>query len=469
MNNFPNDFLWGAATAAYQVEGGYRQDGKGLSNWDIFSHKEGTTFEGTNGDVAADHYNRYKEDVALMAELGMTSYRFSISWARIYPRGLGKPNEKGIKFYSDLIDELLANGIEPLVTLYHWDTPQALEDIGGWESREVMDAFVKYATTCFHAYGDRVTKWATFNEAIVFISSGYLTGCFPPEVKDPARAIQVCHNVNVCHAKAVLALKSLYPSHEVGFVNVLQPHYPASNKQEDITARNFAESVWMNWFYDPILLGEYPQDLIDLARGHFNAPQFDEGDAEVLKLAAPLNDFIGVNFYRRELCAHNPNKTQTSRNHSGVKGSQGEFGFKDLFKFVRNPEGKYTDWDWEIYPDALTKSLCDVKERYGDIDIYITENGIGGVDTVTPTAIDDDYRIEYLQDHLIATKKAIDLGVKVRGYYPWSFIDLLSWLNGYKKQYGFVYIDHNNDLERRKKKSFYWYQDVILSNGKSLK
>lgn len=471
MNNFPKGFLWGSATAAYQVEGAYLDDGKQLSNWDVFAHKEGTTYQGTNGDVAADHYHRYEEDVALMAEMGMNSYRFSIAWSRILPTGDGEINQAGIKFYSDLIDELIKYNIEPMITLFHWDLPQPLEESGGWESKRTLDAFQKYAEACFDAYGDRVKLWATFNEAIVFISSGYLTGCFPPEVKNPARAIQVTHNVNVCHAKAVLAFKERFSSTEynIGFVNVLQTHVAASNDPGDITAKEFADSVWTSWFYDPILLGHYPDELLSLSQQYLDSPIILDGEMSLLKQAAPLNDFVGVNYYRRETVASNTGgETCTERNHTGEQGQPMNFGFADLFKFIRNPEGIYTAWDWEIYPDALTEGLVNIHERYNGIKIHITENGIGGVDQVTPESIDDDYRIDYLNDHIKAAGNAIGKGVNVAGYYPWSFIDLLSWLNGYKKQYGFVYVDQENNLTRRKKKSFYWYQNVIKTNGESL-
>ncbi len=353
-----------------------------------------------------------------------------------------------------------------MITLYHWDMPQAMEDIGGWESPEVLDAFVDYSKLCFERYGDRVKLWSTFNEAIVFIASSYLTGVFPPEVKDPARAIQVCHNVNVAHARSVLAFREAVPNGEIGIVHVLQPHTAASSSPEDVAARDMANSIWTDWFYSPVIKGEYPSHLLEMAQTHLGVPVINDGEMELLRTAQI--DFVGVNYYRREICAHNPDFTNTSRNHSGVKGSAGEFGFKDLFKFVKNPEGRYTDWDWEIYPQALTDGLLLLKEKYGDIPIYITENGLGAPDTVVDGEISDDYRIEYLGEHINATRHAIEQGVDIRGYYPWSFIDLLSWLNGYKKQYGFVYIDRDNNLQRLKKKSFFWYQDVINSNGQSL-
>ena len=245
MSVFPKDFLWGAATASYQVEGAHDADGKGLSNWDVYSHLPGTTYMGTNGDVAADHYHRFKEDVALMAELGMKSYRFSVSWPRLFPKGRGEVNEAGVKFYSDLIDELLKYGIEPMLTMYHWDLPQVLQDeIGGWESREIIDAFEGYARLLYERYGDRVKLWATFNETIVFTGLGYLTGMHPPGVKDPKRAIQACHHVFIAHARAVETFRKMGVQGQIGFVNVLQPNDPITNSAEDVKACGLAEACF---------------------------------------------------------------------------------------------------------------------------------------------------------------------------------------------------------------------------------
>ena len=464
MRQFPADFLWGAATAAYQVEGGFAADGKGPSIWDRFAHQPGTTYLGTNGDVAADHYHRYREDVALMAEQGLKSYRFSISWPRLLPAGRGAVNEAGVRFYSDLIDELLKFGIEPMITLYHWDLPQALQDeLGGWESRQTAEAFVEYARLCYQRFGDRVKLWSTFNETVVFIGMGYVTGAHPPAVQDTRRGLQACHHVFVAHALAVQAFRQMKVAGQIGFVNVLQPNDPISEQPEDLAAWQLAEGVYTHWFYDPVLKGEYPAELLAMAQAHFGTPVFAPGDAELLK--NNICDFIGVNYYKREMIAANPDVDNTRINTTGEKGAGKEFGFKGLFKQVRNPKGLYTDWDWEIYPEGLTEALLGLKARYGNVPVYITENGLGAKDPIVNGEVLDQPRIDYLSSHIGAVEEAIRLGVDVRGYYPWSFIDLLSWLNGYQKQYGFVYIDQAEGLKRKKKLSFAWYQEVIASNG----
>lgn len=463
MATFPEDFLWGAATAAYQVEGGHDADGKGPSIWDRFSHIPGATWQDTNGDVAVDHYHRMQEDVALMAEMGLQSYRFSISWPRLLPKGRGEINEAGVTFYSDLIDALLAHNIVPMITLYHWDLPQALQDEGGWEARSTAEAFEEYARLCYDRFGSRVRLWATFNETIVFIGHGYITGSHPPSVTDPARAIQACHHVFIAHALAVKAFRQAGVQGEIGFVNVLQPHTPLTRSPEDVAAADLADAIYTHWFYDPVLKGEYPAALLDAAQQRWGVPRFAPDDDRLLR--ENRCDFIGLNYYRRETVVANPGETHTQSNHSGESNSGHEFGFKGLFKFVRNPDGVYTDWDWEIWPQGLTDGIMQIKARYGDIPIYITENGLGAKDPIIDGEIVDDPRIDYLRMHVDAMADAMAQGADVRGYYPWSFIDLLSWLNGYKKQYGFVYVDHDNNLARKRKKSFFWYQQLIASRG----
>jgi 6-phospho-beta-glucosidase len=467
MSQFPKDFLWGAATASYQVEGGHDADGKGLSNWDVFSHLPGTTYQGTNGDVAVDHYHRFKEDVALMAELGMQTYRFSISWPRLLPEGTGKVNEAGVKFYSDLIDELLKHNIRPMITLYHWDLPQALQDkFGGWASREIVDAFDGYARLCYERFGDRVDLWSTFNETIVFIGMGYFTGQHPPKLNDPKVGIQACHHVFLANARAVKSFREMKIEGQIGFVNVLQPNVPISDSPEDRRACEFAEGIFTHWLYDPVLKGEYPAELLAMAQQAFGVPEFHPGDEQLLK--ENIVDFIGLNYYKREMIAHNDEINGFEMNNSGQKGSGRGLGFKGLFKTVRNPNGVYTDWDWEVYPQGLTDAIGRITHRYGNIPIYITENGLGAKDPIVNGEVLDQPRIDYLRDHIKATADAIAQGADVRGYYPWSFIDLLSWLNGYQKQYGFVYVDHENNLARKKKLSFDWYRKVIESNGETL-
>lgn len=274
---FPDSFLWGAATAAYQVEGAYRQDGKGLSIWDVYSHLPGTTYMGTNGDIAADHYNRYREDVRLMAEMGLRSYRFSIAWARIFPDGTGEVNARGIDFYHRLIDELLKYDIVPFITLYHWDLPQALQDIGGWENRELIAIFARYAKTCFEHFGDRVKHWITFNEAINFIMLGYRDGVHPPGIRDEKRAVEVSHIVNLAHAKAALEYRNLVQTGRIadgmiGIAHVLLPGFPVSDREGDVRACEFYEGMDFHWFYDPVLKGQYPAPILDYYRDQWKAP-----------------------------------------------------------------------------------------------------------------------------------------------------------------------------------------------------
>jgi 6-phospho-beta-glucosidase len=474
MATFPADFLWGAATASYQVEGAYQQDGKGLSIWDVYSHLPGTTYQGTNGDIAADHYNRYQEDVRLMAELGLRSYRFSIAWARIFPNGTGEMNPEGIAFYDRLIDELLKYGIIPFATLYHWDLPQALQEMGGWECRDVADAFATYARTCFEQFGDRVTFWITFNEVINFIMLGYRDGIHPPGVRDQRRAVEVTHIVNVAHAKAIAEYRQLVEQKKIlagkiGMAHVLLPGFPISDRSEDIRACEAYEAMDHHWFYDPVLRGEYPQLMWEYYQKKWGAPTVLEADWSLLKEAK--SDFIGVNYYQSTFLAQNPmdGVGAATVNTTGEKGSQKESGVPGLFKRVMNSNIEYTDWDWAIYPEGLYQGMKRIQERYGNIPIVVTENGLGAKDPIADTGEILDYpRIEYLKQHILACKQAIEEGVPLFGYFAWSYIDLLSWLNGYQKQYGFVYVDREQGLERRKKQSYFWYKRVIQTSGEAL-
>ena len=474
VEKFPDPFLWGAATAAYQVEGAYQQDGKGLSIWDVYSHLPGATYRGTNGDIAVDHYNRYPEDVRLMAEMGLQSYRFSIAWTRIFPDGTGEINPKGIKFYSDLIDELLKHDIAPFITLYHWDLPQALQNIGGWENRELIDIFTHYAKTCFEYFGDRVKHWITFNEAINFIMLGYRDSLHPPGVRDERRAVEVSHIVNLAHAKTVLEYRTLVRKGRIvdgiiGIAHVLLPGFPASEEEQDIRACEFYEGLDFHWFYDPVLKGEYPETIQAYYRDRWQAPTILDGDMELLKNAKI--DFIGINYYQSTFLAHNPvdGVGTAAINTTGEKGSQKESGTPGLFKKVFNPNIKYTRWDWAIFPEGLYEGMKRIQQRYGNIPIIITENGLGDRDCIGENgAILDEPRIEYLSQHLRWCKRAVQEGTCLTGFFAWSFIDLLSWLNGYQKQYGFVYVDHKKGLERRKKQSYFWYQRVIQTHGNVL-
>lgn len=467
---FSNDFLFGAATAAYQVEGGWNQDGKGMTNWDEFSKISGKTFENTNGDVAVDHYNRYKEDIALMAEMGLESYRFSISWARIYPDGDGEVNQKGIEFYNNLIDECLKYGIVPFVTLYHWDLPLTLEKDGSWLNKRTSDAFIKYANTCFEHFGDRVKNFITFNETVVFCVLGYLAGAHPPGIKgDVKKYFQAIHNVFYTHARVVIDYKKLNQFGEIGISNVFSPCFGVDDSEDNMFAEKHATAYNTHWFYDPILLGQYPEYVIKDLEKSGNLPEWTLEELDIIKKAAPLNDFMGLNYYqpiRVEKISGEVEKRESTRENS--TGAPGNPSFDGVFRSVKMSDKKYTKWDWEISPEGFLAGLEMLKERYGQVKLYITENGLGDEDPIIEGEICDVPRINFIEAHLKAVKEAIKEGIHIKGYFAWSAIDLLSWLNGYKKQYGFIYVDHKNNLARKKKMSFYWYKSIIESRGENL-
>lgn len=468
---FPKDFLFGAASAAYQVEGAWNEDGKGVSNWDTFSKIPGKTFEGTNGDVAIDHYHRYKEDIKLMAEMGLESYRFSISWPRIMPEGNEKVNEKGIEFYSKLIDECLSYGIVPFATLYHWDMPDCLEKNGGWTNKKTVEAFVTYAKTCFEAFGDRVKHWITFNETIVFCNSGYLTGAHPPGiVNDVKKYFTATHNVFTAHAKAVVEYKKLKQFGEIGITHVFSPAFSVDDKEENIAAAYHANQYEIAWYYDPILKGSYPKYVVEQLKLKGLEPDWTVEELELLKTAAKDNDFIGLNYYQPRRVIKNETTVEESseslREH--ITGAPGSASFDGVYRTVRMEDKKYTKWGWEISPEAFLDGLRTLKKDYGNIKLYITENGLGDEDPIIEGEIVDVPRIKFIEAHLKVIKAAIYEGINLKGYYAWSVIDLLSWLNGYKKQYGFIYVDRKNNYERKKKLSFYWYKKIIENRGENI-
>ncbi|MDH2999571.1 aryl-phospho-beta-D-glucosidase [Chelonobacter oris] len=467
---FPHNFLFGAASAAYQLEGAWNEDGKGMSNWDEFVRIPGKTFEGTTGDVAVDHYHRYREDVRLMAEMGLESYRFSISWPRIFPDGSGQVNQKGLDFYNNLIDECLKYGIVPFVTLYHWDLPLALEKQGGWHNKATIDAFVHYAEVCFNAFGDRVKHFITFNEMIMFCGNGYLTGAHPPGItNDPKKYFQVTHNVFVAHARAVLAYKRLKQFGEIGITHVFNPAFAVDNHEDNLFAARHANEFDTYWYYDPVLKGHYPEYVLQQLQKSGLTPDWDPQELADLQAAAPQNDFIGLNYYQ-PMRVEKLHEVQQPIEHSRETSTlaPGKASFDNVYRTVKMADKIYTKWDWEISPEGFLDGLLMLQARYGNVKIYITENGLGDEDPIIEGEICDIPRINYIKTHLIALQHAIEKGLNVKGYYAWSVIDLLSWLNGYKKQYGFIYVDHNDNLARRKKASFYWYQHVIATRGAEL-
>lgn len=473
LDNFRGDFLWGSASAAYQVEGGWDQDGKGKSIWDIYTKKEGTTYKNTNGDIAVDHYNRYKEDVSLMAEMGLKAYRFSIAWTRIYPNGRGKVNEEGLKFYENLIDELIKNDITPIVTLYHWDLPQHLQDLyGGWESREIINDFNNYCVTLFKRFGNKVKYWVTLNEQNVFLTLGYLTALHPPGVKDQKRMLQANHIANLANAKVIESFRKYVSNGMIGPSFAFGPNYAYSCNPQDVLAAENAEDLNCNWWLDVYCKGVYPTFALRYYERLGIAPIIEDGDLELLARVKP--DFIGINYYQTTTVAMNSLDwvgASEGMNNTGKKGTTKESGIPGVYKNVKNPYLETTNWDWNIDATGLRTGLRRLTSRYG-LPILITENGLGEFDKLEDNIVNDDYRIKYLKEHIIACKEAITDGVELLGYCTWSFTDLLSWLNGYQKRYGFVYIDRDEndekDLRRIKKKSFYWYKDVISSNGENL-
>ncbi len=439
---FPDGFLWGCATAAYQIEGAPAADGKGLSIWDRYAHTPGMMANGDHGDIACDHYHRFREDIALMKQLGMQAYRFSLSWARILPQGTGLLNPAGLQFYSNLIDELLENGIEPMVTLFHWDLPAALDDRGGWLNRDSADWFADYARIAFEAFDGRVKKWITINEPWVISDGGYLNGTIAPGHRNRFEAPIASHNLMRAHGAAVKAYRK-FGQHEIGLAVNIEPKYPASQSNEDAAATRRASAYMNEQYLDPALLGRYPPELREIFGPAW--PDWPESDFDLIR--QPI-DFLGINYYTRAVVRHDD--------------------ADDLLKtiVVKQAETTYTETNWEVFPQGFTDTLLWVRQRYGDIPLYITENGAAFYDP--PQAengrIHDPLRIDYLQLHLRAIHEAIEQGVDIRGYMVWSFMDNLEWSLGYAKRFGIVHVNFKT-LERTPKDSALLYSQVITSNG----
>ncbi len=442
QRTFPPGFVWGAATSAYQIEGSPLADGAGASNWHRFSHTAGMVANGDTGDVACDHYNRFPEDIGLMRELGLTGYRFSIAWGRILPEGTGQVNQKGLDFYSRLVDGLLEAGIEPFATLYHWDLPAALDDRGGWVNRDIADWFAEYADVVFRAVDGRIKKWVTLNEPWVVSDGGYLYGVLAPGHRSPFEAPLVTHNLMRAHGAAVVAYRAA-GKHEIGLVVNLEPKYPASDKPEDIEATRLADAYMNRQYLDPALLGSYPDEMRVMFEEAW--PEFPSSDFELIK--QPL-DFLGINYYTRGIMKADPEKPVEKATR------------------VRNDHATHMTIGWEVFPQGLTDILLQVKERYGDILLYITENGSTFYDP--PVAeegrLEDPLRVDYLRKHLAAIHNAMEAGVNLRGYFAWSLLDNFEWSQGFSKRFGIVHVDYSTQ-KRTIKNSGRLYQDVIRRNG----
>jgi beta-glucosidase len=441
MLKFPDGFLWGTATAAYQIEGAHDADGRGASIWDTFSHTAGKIYQEQNGDVACDHYHLYREDVGIMAALGLNAYRFSISWPRVIPGGAGAPNAKGIDFYSRLADALIERGIRPFVTLYHWDLPQALEDRGGWGERATAEAFGDYAALMGRSLGDRVKDWITLNEPLASTTAGYIFGIHAPGKIDPRLAFQVSHHLNLAHGHAVRALRAVVPGARVGITEVSMPVYPASDSPADRAAARRYDGFVNRWYWEPPLEGRYPDDIVE--RLGEAAPSIQAGDLELIR--QPL-DFFGHNSYSRAVVRDDP--------ESALLGAT----------TVPQTGRPHTEMGWEVYPAHLYDSLTRITRDYGAPDIYITENGAAYDDKVAAGEVNDTERIEYLRSHLAAAHRAIEDGARLRGYFCWSLLDNFEWSYGYSKRFGLVYVDYPTQ-RRIIKASGRFYAEAARRNG----
>ncbi|MBA9004577.1 GH1 family beta-glucosidase [Thermomonospora cellulosilytica] len=456
---FPQDFRWGAATSAYQIEGAVAEDGRGRSIWDTFCDTPGAVLGGDTAAEAVDHYHRYREDVALMAGLGLNAYRFSLSWPRIQPSGTGPADQRGLDFYRRLVDELLEAGIEPWITLYHWDLPQALEDKGGWPERDTALRFAEFAALAHGALGDRVSNWMTINEPWCAAYLGYASGEHAPGRREPAAALEAAHHLLLGHGLAVEAMRGQRSGTRIGPAVNLYAVSPAADTPEDLDAARRIDGLQNRFFLDALLLGRYPDDLLeDLAPFGF-ADCVQDGDMRVVGVR---NDLLGINYYTRHTVSGRPgDATQAvSSPFSTVSPWVGS----EHVRFVG--QGKpVTGMGWEVDPDGLLEVLARLHREYPAVPLYITENGAGYDDVLdADDAVRDDERIAYLDAHLRVCARAIDAGIPLRGYFTWSLMDNFEWAWGYSKRFGLVYVDYATQ-RRIPKASARWYARTIRRGG----
>lgn len=439
---FPQGFKWGAATASYQIEGAWNEDGRGPSIWDTFAHTPGRVLNGDNGDVACDSYHRYEEDIQLMKELGIKIYRFSIAWPRIFPQGTGEVNQKGLDFYKKFVSELIKNGIEPYCTLYHWDLPQALQDQGGWNNRATIDAFVQYAELMFEEFSGKIKHWITLNEPWCASFLSNFIGAHAPGNTDLQLAINVAHHLLVAHGKAVQRFRELGVEGQIGYAPNVEWNEPFSNHEEDQEACKRSSAWFIEWFMEPVFKGTYPAFMVDWFQQKSNVQvPVQLGDMEAIH--QPI-DFLGINYYTGSVARYKVNE-----------------GLFDCEKVDMGYEK--TDIGWSIYPDGFNHVLQYITELYGKVPIYITENGACCNEEVHDGKVKDTMRIDYLHKHLLSLNRAITSGVNVQGYFTWSLMDNFEWAEGYSKRFGLVHVDFNT-LARTKKDSYYWYKKIAENN-----
>ncbi|MDQ0973389.1 6-phospho-beta-glucosidase [Neobacillus niacini] len=457
--SFPEGFWWGSAASATQTEGAADVDGKGKNIWDYWYEIEPNRFfDGVGPANTSQFYYKYKEDIKLMKEIGHNSFRMSISWSRLIPKGTGEVNPKAIEFYNNVINEFINNGIEPFVGLFHFDMPMELQKIGGWESREVVAAYEAFAKTCFELFGDRVKKWFTHNEPIVPVEGGYLYDFHYPNVVDFKKAVQVGYHTMLSSAKAIKAYRELKQDGKIGIVLNLTPSYPRSQNPADIKASVIADAFFNRSFLDPSVKGEFPQELLQILKEEGLMPVIEDGDLDIIKNNTV--DILGVNYYQ-------PRRVKAKEN---LPNPEAPFLPERFFDNYVMPGRKMNPHrGWEIYEKGIYDILINLKENYGNIECFISENGMGveGEEKFRDEngIIQDDYRIEFIREHLKWVSKAIEEGSNVKGYHLWTFMDNWSWTNAYKNRYGFVSVNLNKDGERTIKKSGHWFKTVSDNNG----
>jgi beta-glucosidase len=449
--SFPKGFVWGSATSSYQIEGGANEDGRGESIWDRYAKTGSNIKDGSSGDVACDHYHRWREDIALLSTLGHAAYRFSIAWPRVIPTGRGAVNARGLDFYSRLVDGLLEKGITPYATLFHWDLPQTLEDQGGWPRRATADAFVEYAEAVTRRLGDRVKRWITHNEPWCSSMLSYQRGIHAPGVKSWPAALAASHHILLSHGLAVPVIRRNSPSSEVGITLNLSPSIPASNSPEDHAAARFHDGYMNRWFLDPVFRGSYPGDMVAAYAelGHL-PPDWSSlvRPGDLRHIAAPT-DFVGVNYYNRHVARSDalPEDKNAPR------------------KVFVAPESEWTDIHWEVYPAGMFEVLMRVHLEYRPDKIYLTENGASYLDGPDDKKhIADARRVDFLRAHLLAARRAIDAGAPLEGYFAWSLMDNFEWDHGYTQRFGLCWVDYETQ-ERIPKDSALWYKTVAQNNA----
>lgn len=456
---FPKGFWWGTAASGPQTEGAAAVDGKGKNIWDHWYEIEPNRFfDGVGPDKTSQFYYKYKDDILLMKESGHNSFRMSIQWSRLIPEGRGEVNQKAVEFYNNVINEMIAHGIEPFVNLFHFDMPLKLQEIGGWTNRETVAAYVKYAQTCFELFGDRVKYWFTHNEPIVPVEGGYLYDFHYPNEVDFGKAVQVAFHSILASAQAIQAYRKLKQDGKIGIILNLTPSYPRSQNSADLQAAKLADAFFNRSFLDPSVKGTFPRELIQILKDEGFLPKIMSGDLEVIK--ENTVDLLGVNYYQ-------PRRVKAKEN---LPNPNAPFMPERFFDHYEMPGRKMNPHrGWEIYEKGIYDILTNLRENYGNIECFISENGMGveGEEKFRDQngMIQDDYRIEFIQEHLKWVHKALEEGANVKGYHLWTFMDNWSWSNAYKNRYGLVSVNLNKDGERTIKKSGQWFKSVSEHNG----